>query len=271
MSRLGGDLGGFFRLHIRASDSSLSNRRASLTGRGRHWNFDPLQCLGPRPDILNRYISLSCLRWLPTACHERLAYFHWPQWVTWLVTWWVTWSRWPEAGRHIGKFSLWTTLLRFSRSAQISLFSNFTKLGQLFFDNIFFGLTSQGFCADQNYPWKKCIKSKQSKRDREKLQPLFNIPLLNTAWQSSGLCALDTLEYSLIQSIKKVWEILFSRGEKPLNPAQFATCPPSVFRHSRQANSALSGPKFRAGGPKFCTGPIICTGSKFCLVLDLIK
>ena len=153
------------------------------SGRGRHWNFDPLQCLGPRPDILNRYISLSPLRWLPTACHERLAYFHWPQWVTWLVTWWVTWSRWPEAGRHIGKFSLWTTLLRFSRSAQISLFSNFTKLGQLFFDNIFFGLTSQGFCADQNYPWKKCIKSKQSKRDREKLQPLFNIPLLNTPWQ----------------------------------------------------------------------------------------
>ena len=114
----------------------------NLTGRGRHWNFDPLQCLGPRPEILDRYISLSCLRWLPTACHERLACFHWPQWVTWLVTWWVTWSRWPDAGRHIGKFSLWTTLLRFSRSAQISPFSNFTKLGQLFFDNIFFGLTS---------------------------------------------------------------------------------------------------------------------------------
>ena len=69
---------------------------------------------------------------------------------------------------------------------------------------------------------------------------------------------------------KKVWKILFSRGEKPLNPAQFATCPPGVFRHSRQANSALSGPKFRAGGPKFCTGPIICTSSKFCLVLDLV-
>ena len=126
------------------------------------------------------------------------------------------------------------------------------------------------FCADQNYPWKKCIKPKQSKRDREKLQPLFNIPPLNTPWQSSELCALDTLEYLLIQSIKKVWKILFSRGEKPLNPAQFATCPPSVFRHSRQANSALSGPKFRAGGPKFCTGPIICTSSKFCLVLDLV-
>ena len=90
-------------------------------------------------------------------------------------------------------------------------------------------------------------------------------------WQSSELCALDTLEYLLIQSIKKVWEILFSRGEKPLNPAQFATCLPSVFRHSRQANSALSGWKFRAGGPKFCTGPIICTSSKFCLVLDLLK
>ena len=52
------------------------------------------------------------------------------------------WSRSPDAGRHIGKFSLWTTLLRFSSSAQIFLFSNFTKLGQLFFDNIFFGLTS---------------------------------------------------------------------------------------------------------------------------------
>ena len=116
--------------------------RLKWSGRGRHWNFDPLQCLRPRPEILDRYISLSCLRWLPTACHERLVYFHWPQWVTWLVTWWVTWSRWPNAGRHIGKFSLWTTLLWFSRSAQISLFSNFTKLGQLFFDNIFFGLTS---------------------------------------------------------------------------------------------------------------------------------
>ena len=115
---------------------------SQLAGRGRHWNFVPLQCLRPRPEILDRYISLSCLRWLPTACHERLAYFHCPQWVTWLVTWWVTWSRWPDAGRHIGKCSLWTTLLRFSRSAQISLFSNFTKLGQLFFDNIFFGLTS---------------------------------------------------------------------------------------------------------------------------------
>ena len=88
-------------------------------------------------------------------------------------------SHGPDGGRHIGKFSLWTTLLRFSRSAQISLFSNFTKLGQLFFDNIFFGLTSYGFCADQNYPWKKCIKHKQSKRAREKLQPLFNIPPLN--------------------------------------------------------------------------------------------
>ena len=53
-----------------------------------------------------------------------------------------TWSRSPDAGHHIGKFSLWTTLLQFSRSAQISLFSNFTKLGQLFFDDIFFGLTS---------------------------------------------------------------------------------------------------------------------------------
>ena len=26
-------------------------------GRGRHWNFDPQQCLGPRPKILDRYIS----------------------------------------------------------------------------------------------------------------------------------------------------------------------------------------------------------------------
>ena len=111
-------------------------RRHAWSGRGRHWNFDPLQCLGPRPEILDRYISLSCLQWLPTACHEQLAYFHWPQWVTWLVTWWVTWSRWQDAGRHIGKFLLWTTLLRFSRSAQISPFSNFTKLGQLFFDNM---------------------------------------------------------------------------------------------------------------------------------------
>ena len=90
---------------------------------------------------LDCQINLS-LRWLPTACHKQLAYFHWPQWVTWLVTWWVTWSRSPDAGRHIGIFLLWTTLLRFFRSVQISLFSNFTKRGQLFFDNIFFGLTS---------------------------------------------------------------------------------------------------------------------------------
>ena len=123
-------------------NSDLHTWEKSLTGRGRHWNFDPPQCLGPWPEILDRYISLSCLGWLLTAFHERLVYFHWPQWVTWLVTWWVTWSRSPDAGRHIGKFSLWTTLLRFSRSAQIFLFSNFTKLGQLFFDNIFFGLAS---------------------------------------------------------------------------------------------------------------------------------
>ena len=28
--------------------------------------------------------------------------------------------------------------------------------------------------------------------------------------------------------------------------------------------------KFRAAVPKFCTGPLICTRSKFCLVLDLV-
>ena len=57
---------------------------------------------------------------------------------------------------------------------------------------------------------------------------------------------------------------------KPLNPAQFATCPSSIFCHSRQANSALTGPNFRASSPKFCTGPLICTSSKFCVVLDLL-
>ena len=103
------------------------------TGWWRHWNFDPAQRLERGPEILDHYIRLSCLRWLPTACHERLAYFHWPQWVTWLVTWWVTWSRSPDAGRHIGNFPLWISLLRFSKSAQISLFSNFIKLGQLLF------------------------------------------------------------------------------------------------------------------------------------------
>ena len=41
---------------------------------------------------------------------------------------------------------------------------------------------------------------------------------------------------------------------------------PAFFRHSRQANSVFGGPKFRAGGPKFCTGSLICTSSKFCLV-----
>ena len=124
----------------------------TLPGQGRHWNFDPPQCLGPQPEILDRYISLSCLRWLPTACHERLAYFHWPYWVTWLVTWWVTWSRSADAGRHIGKFSLWTTLLRFSRSAQISLFSNLVNCFLIIFSLVWY---PKDFCADQNYPWKK--------------------------------------------------------------------------------------------------------------------
>ena len=45
-----------------------SNVGTKLAGRGRHWNFDPLQCLGPRPEILDRYISLSCLRWY---CRQR--------------------------------------------------------------------------------------------------------------------------------------------------------------------------------------------------------
>ena len=31
-------------------------------------------------------------------------------------------------------------------------------------------------------------------------------------------------------------------------------------------NFVLGGPKFRADGPKFCTGSLICTNSKFCLV-----
>ena len=71
-------------------------------------------------------------------------------------------------------------------------------------------------------------------------------------WQSSQLCALDTLECLLIQSmaIKKVREILFSWGEKQLNYAKFATCPPSIFSHSHQVNSAFNGPKFWAGDPK---------------------
>ena len=38
------------------------------------------------------------------------------------------------------------------------------------------------------------------------------------------------------------------------------------FRRSRQANSVFGGPKFRAGGPKFCTSSLIGTSSKFCLV-----
>ena len=32
------------------------------------------------------------------------------------------------------------------------------------------------------------------------------------------------------------------------------------------ANSVLGGPKFRAGGPKFCTDSLIYSSSKFCLV-----
>ena len=41
---------------------------------------------------------------------------------------------------------------------------------------------------------------------------------------------------------------------------------PSIFLHSRQANSVFGGLKLRAGGPKFCTGSLICTSSKFWLV-----
>ena len=48
---------------------------------------------------------------------------------------------------------------------------------------------------------------------------------------------------------------------------------PSIFRHSRQANSVFGGPKFpacgskfRTGGPKFCTGSLICTSWQFLLV-----
>ena len=41
---------------------------------------------------------------------------------------------------------------------------------------------------------------------------------------------------------------------------------PSTFHHSWQVNSVFGGPKFRAGGPKFCTGSLTCTSSKFCLV-----
>ena len=58
-------------------------------------------------------------------------------------------------------------------------------------------------------------------------QPLFNIPPLNTPWQSSTSCALDVSECLLIQSIRKGREILFSWDEKPLNHAHFASCQPA--------------------------------------------
>ena len=51
---------------------------------------------------------------------------------------------------------------------------------------------------------------------------------------------------------------------------KFATWHPSIFCHSRQGNLVFGVPKFRVGGPKFCSGPLICTSSKFCLVLDLV-
>ena len=44
-----------------------------------------------------------------------------------------------------------------------------------------------------------------------------------------------------------------------------ATFWPSIFRHSRQANSVFDGPKFPAGGPKFpAGGPKFCTSSLIC-------
>ena len=58
----------------------VNSGHALYSSWGLHWNFDPPQCLGLRPEILDRCISLSCLQWLSTACHEWLAYFHWPQW-----------------------------------------------------------------------------------------------------------------------------------------------------------------------------------------------
>ena len=117
-----------------------------------------------------------------------------------------------------------------------------------------------------------CKFSREMKHAVQNVWGNTNGPLLFTCFGGCRKCGVWWAIMPRFQGpARPKWEILFSRGEKPLNPAQFATCPPSVFRHSRQANSALSGPKFRAGGPKFCTGPIICTSSKFCLVLDLIN
>ena len=160
-------------------------------GWGWHLNFDPPQCLGPRPKILDRYISLSCLRWLPTACHERLAYFHWPQWVTWLVRWWVTWSRSPDAARHIGKFSQpcygFLGLLKFFCSQTLpNLVNCFLIIFSLVWHPKDFAQIKITNGRNASNP------SNRSAVVKNVSLALFNIPPLKTPWQSSELCALDT-------------------------------------------------------------------------------
>ena len=53
----------FYAIHLKHQAINIT----VLPGWGRHWNFYPPQCLGPRPQILDRYISLGCLH----DCRQR--------------------------------------------------------------------------------------------------------------------------------------------------------------------------------------------------------
>ena len=58
-------------------------------------------------------------------------------------------------------------------------------------------------------------------------------------------------------------------ANRPIAPSRCSTtCHSSIFLHSHQGNSGFGRPKFRAGGSNCCSGPLTCTGSKFCLILD---
>ena len=58
-------------------------------------------------------------------------------------------------------------------------------------------------------------------------------------------------------------------ANRPIARSRCSTaCHSSIFLHSHQGNSGFGRLKFRAGGSNCCSGPLTCTGSKFCLILD---
>ena len=162
-------------------------RNKPLPGRGRHWNFDPLQCLGPRPEILDRYISLSCLRWLPTACHERIFIG-------------LSGSRdWSHGESHgpdgpmpaaiLENFHCEQPCYGFLGLLKFLCFQTVPNLVNCFL--IIFSLVwhPKDFAQIKITHGKNASNPSNRKAIVKKLQPLFNILPLNTPWQLSELCA----------------------------------------------------------------------------------